>query len=442
MAKLNKKMISLGLIGASLLGAYLIIDSRAAVTAQAATSIFGRNVYEQTEASDSALASSIGKKADPNYRMSFPQDHGTHDQFDIEWWYLTANLEDESGNPYGLQWTLFRFKNPNPSSAQITTQNSSNSLASTLNSTALSANKLVSSVDGSPVALDDTSTSPNNLTTLLNTRWHNDQIYMAHASIHSLDTHWFSEKFARGGVGNAGLTKLPLSLFIDDWQWLNNEDDSGLFPSTLTFNATDTSNPNAEARATFKLKQTGPLVQHGEAGFSVKSTSGHASHYYSAPFISIEGELSPVLDSVTNAPIKLKGQAWFDQEWTSQLLDTNTQGWDWLSLHLDDGSKVMAFRMRLKNQDDYVTGSYITNTGEQVTLLPSDLTLQPVLIKKVDDKQLPLSWKLVIPSKKIDLTISTLKDRQWNNAAIPYYEGMVEIEGSHGGVGFLELTGY
>jgi predicted secreted hydrolase len=98
--------------------------------------------------------------------------------------------------------------------------------------------------------------------------------------------------------------------------------------------------------------------------------------------------------------------------------------------------------MRLKNQDDYVTGSYITNTGEQVTLLPSDLTLQPVLIKKVDDKQLPLSWKLVIPSKKIDLTISTLKDRQWNNAAIPYYEGMVEIEGSHGGVGFLELTGY
>ena len=265
---------------------------------------------------------------------------------------------------------------------------------------------------------------------------------MAHASIHSLDTHWFSEKFARGGVGNAGLTVLPLNLFIDDWQWLNSDGDTGLFPSTLTFSATDTSKPNAEASATFTLNQTGPLVQHGDNGFSVKSNNGHASHYYSAPFISIEGELTQAIDTVTTVPIKLKGQAWFDKEWTSQLLDTGTQGWDWLSLHLDDGNKIMAFRMRLKNQDDYVTGSYITSTGEQIALQPGDLTLQPVSVKKVDGRQLPLIWKLIIPSKKIDLTISTLKDKQWNNAAVPYYEGMVKIEGSHGGVGFLELTGY
>ena len=282
----------------------------------------------------------------------------------------------------------------------------------------------------------------NESTVSLDKKWHNDQIYMAHASIHSLDTHWFSEKFARGGVGNAGLTALPLNLFIDDWQWLNSDGDTGLFPSTLTFSATDTSKPNAEASATFTLNQTGPLVQHGDNGFSVKSNSGHASHYYSAPFISIEGELTQAIDTVTTAPIKLKGQAWFDKEWTSQLLDTGTQGWDWLSLHLDDGNKIMAFRMRLKNQDDYVTGSYITSTGEQITLQPGDLTLQPVSVKKVDGRQLPLIWKLIIPSKKIDLTISTLKDKQWNNAAVPYYEGMVKIEGSHGGVGFLELTGY
>jgi predicted secreted hydrolase len=102
----------------------------------------------------------------------------------------------------------------------------------------------------------------------------------------------------------------------------------------------------------------------------------------------------------------------------------------------------MAFRMRLKNQDDYITGSYITSAGEQITLQPDDLTLQPASIKKVDDKQLPLSWKLIIPDKNIDLTISTVKDKQWNNASVPYYEGMVTIEGSHGGVGFLELTGY
>lgn len=417
MAKLNKKIVGLSLAGVFLLGTYFVVTSQIALKTQANMSVFGRNVYEQNDDSNNALASNMGKKADPDYRMSFPQDHGTHDQFDIEWWYLTANLQDEAGDPYGLQWTLFRFKNPRPSSSQAEANNSSSSLKN------------------SPVTLNESTVS-------LDKKWHNDQIYMAHASIHSLDTHWFSEKFARGGVGNAGLTALPLNLFIDDWQWLNSDGDIGLFPSTLTFNATDTSKPNAEASATFTLNQTGPLVQHGDNGFSVKSNSGHASHYYSAPFISIEGELTQAIDTVTTAPIKLKGQAWFDQEWTSQLLDTGTQGWDWLSLHLDDGNKIMAFRMRLKNQDDYVTGSYITSTGEQITLQPGDLTLQPVSVKKVDGRQLPLIWKLMIPSKKIDLTISTLKDKQWNNAAVPYYEGMVKIEGSHGGVGFLELTGY
>ena len=417
MAKLNKKIVSLSLAGVFLLGTYFVVTSQIALKTQANMSVFGRNVYEQNDDSNNALASNMGKKADPDYRMIFPQDHGTHDQFDIEWWYLTANLQDEAGDPFGLQWTLFRFKNSLPRSSQTEVNNSSSSLKN------------------SPVMLNESTVS-------LDKKWHNDQIYMAHASIHSLDTHWFSEKFARGGVGNVGLTALPLNLFIDDWQWLNSDGDTGLFPSTLTFSATDTSKPNAEASATFTLNQTGPLVQHGDNGFSVKSNSGHASHYYSAPFISIEGELTQAIDTVTTAPIKLKGQAWFDKEWTSQLLDTGTQGWDWLSLHLDDGNKIMAFRMRLKNQDDYVTGSYITSTGEQITLQPGDLTLQPVSVKKVDGRQLPLIWKLMIPSKKIDLTISTLKDKQWNNAAVPYYEGMVKIEGSHGGVGFLELTGY
>ena len=417
MAKLNKKIVSLSLAGVFLLSTYFVVTSQIALKTQANMSVFGRNVYEQNDDFNNALASNMGKKADPDYRMSFPQDHGTHDQFDIEWWYLTANLQDEAGDPYGLQWTLFRFKNSRPRSSQA------------------EGNKSSSSLKNSPVMLNESTVS-------LDKKWHNDQIYMAHASIHSLDTHWFSEKFARGGVGNAGLTALPLNLFIDDWQWLNSDGDTGLFPSTLTFSATDTSKPNAEASATFTLNQTGPLVQHGDNGFSVKSNSGHASHYYSAPFISIEGELTQAIDTVTTAPIKLKGQAWFDKEWTSQLLDTGTQGWDWLSLHLDDGNKIMAFRMRLKNQDDYVTGSYITSTGEQITLQPGDLMLQPVSVKKVDGRQLPLIWKLIIPSKKIDLTISTLKDKQWNNAAVPYYEGMVKIEGSHGGVGFLELTGY
>lgn len=45
---------------------------------------------------------------DPARRLRFPQDHLSHPDFRIEWWYLTANLRDKDGADWGLQWTLFR----------------------------------------------------------------------------------------------------------------------------------------------------------------------------------------------------------------------------------------------------------------------------------------------------------------------------------------------
>src|SRR3990167_6670055 len=44
----------------------------------------------------------------PGRVFSFPADHGPHDGFRIEWWYVTANLKDNQGNEFGAQWTLFR----------------------------------------------------------------------------------------------------------------------------------------------------------------------------------------------------------------------------------------------------------------------------------------------------------------------------------------------
>lgn len=44
----------------------------------------------------------------PETRFVFPEDHGPHNTFRIEWWYVTANLQTSDGTPYGIQWTLFR----------------------------------------------------------------------------------------------------------------------------------------------------------------------------------------------------------------------------------------------------------------------------------------------------------------------------------------------
>ena len=58
--------------------------------------------------------SDLGSRADGfaipelNSTFSFPNDHGAHPEYRIEWWYLTANLNGSDGKEYGLQWTLFR----------------------------------------------------------------------------------------------------------------------------------------------------------------------------------------------------------------------------------------------------------------------------------------------------------------------------------------------
>ncbi|MDX5433213.1 MAG: iron ABC transporter permease, partial [Halomonas sp.] len=38
-------------------------------------------------------------QAQEGIRLSFPEDHAAHPDYRIEWWYLTANLEDERGEP-------------------------------------------------------------------------------------------------------------------------------------------------------------------------------------------------------------------------------------------------------------------------------------------------------------------------------------------------------
>jgi predicted secreted hydrolase len=409
----------------------------------------------------------LGELANPNYVINFPKDHYSHASFDIEWWYLTANLQDDEGNSYGLQWTLFRFRNPN--AIYSSEQGQSNLMAHT--------NDLNSKY------MPETAQS----------HWSNEHIYMAHASVHSSSKHWFSEKFARGDVGNVGVEKIPFKLFIDDWQWQSPT--ANLLPAKLTFNTTLISNHTNEndtdqngineknaniddaayLNVQLNLSNMGPYILQGQRGYSIKSANGeHASHYYSAPFIEVEGiftmsdslifsnnhehggpidkrkrnenavdHIEKNIDLIENKKqIAVNGNAWFDQEWTSQLLDQSTLGWDWLSLHLDNGDKIMVFQMRLQDQADYITGTYINADGSSTTLMPADIELNSIELTPVGNRELPLNWELRINSKSVKISIKATKNDQWNPASVAYYEGTVTVSGTHNGIGFLELTGY
>ena len=306
-------------------------------------------------------------------QFDFPTDHGPHYDYRIEWWYLTANLEGRDGTPYGLQWTLFR---------------------SALTS------------DGGK-------------------GWNSPQLWMGHAAVTTPDAHFVTERLARGGIGQAGVQADPFEAWIDDWQLV------GPDFATLTMSAS-----GPEFAYDMVLKSDGPLVFHGDEGYSVKSAEGQASFYYSQPFYAIEGTLI-----LPTGSIEVAGDAWLDREWSSQPLSDNQTGWDWFSLSLEDG-KLMGFRLRQTDGSYYTSATWIDPNGSATSYSNGAFEADPVAISDVGGRDVPTTWNVRLPDRGVDVEVTAINPQAWMDTSVPYWEGPIIVQGSHTGRGYLEMTGY
>ncbi len=311
----------------------------------------------------------------PNPSFDFPADHGPHPDYRIEWWYLTANLDAEDGTEYGLQWTLFR--------------------------SALAPGEAES--------------------------WQSPQIWFAHAAITTPDRHLSAERFARGGIGQAGVTPDPFEAWIDDWRMGGEDFDTLALAATAEDFSYD-----------MTLDAQGPLVFHGDGGFSVKSNDGQASYYYSQPFYDIKGTLT-----LPQGPVEVTGSAWLDREWSSQPLSEGQTGWDWFSLSFETGEKLMGFQLR---EDDgataFTSGTWIMPDGQTEAFDDGALQATPLASTEVADRDVPTTWRLTLPARDLDIEIEALNPTAWMDTSVPYWEGPVHVSGSHTGRGYLEMTGY
>lgn len=311
--------------------------------------------------------------------LEFPRDHGAHPDFRIEWWYVTANLKDGNGQDYGAQWTLFR--------------------------SAL----LPQTVQG----------------------WSDPQIWLGHAAVTTKDHHYFGERLARGGVGQAGVTPQPFNAWIDEWG----------MQGTGAPDADPVQNLRIKAQAeTFSydlaLSAKGPIVQQGDEGYSVKSASGQASFYYSQPYYDVEGQIV-----LQGKPVTVTGKAWMDREWSSQPLAADQTGWDWFSLHLASGDKVMAFRLR-DGGGGFSSANWVSANGETIPLSGNEVIIEPKQTTSVGDRMIPTGWRVRIPSKNLDVVTRPLNPQSWMGTTTPYWEGPITFEGTTAGEGYLEMTGY
>ncbi|WP_446753355.1 lipocalin-like domain-containing protein [Vreelandella sulfidaeris] len=345
-----------------------------------------------------------------NLPKDFPQAHAAHPDYRIEWWYLTANLEDASGESLGLQWTLFRqaLMPPNERPAP--------------------------------------------------TPWSADQLWMAHMAISQGEQHKVAERFGRSHSqapllasqgSQAGVIASPFHAWLDDWQLKANQEAASTDFNHLALTAYS---GEGESRFGYSLTLTakGPLVLHGEQGFSQKAANGQGSMYYSQPFWQIDGDVT-----INGETKTVSGRGWLDREWSSQLLDARQSGWDWLSIHLDDGHKLMVFQLRgggdsgtASNEPaaDYRSGTWITPQGDTTPLTNSDITLTPLTTTPVAGRDIPTRWRLEVPSVDVDVSVEAPYANRWMTTSVPYWEGEVVVnDHSNGevlGEGYLEMTGY
>lgn len=256
--------------------------------------------------------------------------------------------------------------------------------------------------------------------------WSTSEFWMGHAAVTDANNHFHAEKLARGGSGQAGARSDAIDIWIDDWTY------SATSADRLTLKA-------AGDRFSYSLNlhPTGDEVRHGENGYSVKSAQGQASYYFSHPFLEVSGSVT-INDKVHT----VTGNAWLDREWSSQPLADNQEGWDWFSIKFDDGNRLMAFSLRDTNGDSYVSGSWISEDGSISPLAGGKISLAPVAQSSVAGRSIPTSWRISIPSRKVELNIEALNPQSWMSTSIPYWEGPVTVSGSHQALGYLEMTGY
>jgi predicted secreted hydrolase len=317
----------------------------------------------------------------PDKPLVFPADHGPHPEFRIEWWYVTANLVDGTGAAYGAQWTLFR-QAMHPGAQQ----------------------------EG----------------------WANQQIWMGHAAVTRADTHRYSETFARGGIGQAGVETHPYRAWIDAWQMRGLEGMRDDTLSPLELNAA-----GADFAYALRLDADHALVLQGEAGYSRKSERGQASYYFSQPYFSAKGSIT-----IDDRRVDVTGLAWLDREWSSQPLASDQTGWDWLSLHFNSGEKLMLFQLRQTDGNNYISGKWFLPDGNARQIASTDIAMSPKALTEVAGRRIPTRWDIAIAPLALTISCAPLNAKSWMGTSFPYWEGPISFTGSQSGVGYLEMTGY
>lgn len=329
------------------------------------------------------------ERANTAREFSFPEDHGPHERFRNEWWYITGNLDDDNDRRFGFELTIFRFA--------LTSE--------------------------APQAGSD---------------WRTNQVYIAHLAVADVERNRFhvAERFSRGALGLAGAQAEPFRVWIDDWEMVSDGPER-----PWRVRAADD-----EIALDLSLNPLKKPVLNGSAGLSRKSSStDSASYYYSITRLQTDGTVS-----VAGENFAVSGLSWLDREWSTSALAANQVGWDWFALQLSDGTDLMLYNIRKTDgtADPNSSGTLTFPDGRSRALRQRDFEI--VVHDSWTSPAggiYPSRWSVRIPEQNLQLDVVPVIANQELFTTVRYWEGAVDITGENAGKtvsgrGYAELTGY
>ena len=323
-------------------------------------------------------------------KFVFPNDHGPHSDYALEWWYFTGNLDSPDGRHFGYELTFFRIG--------LTSEE-----------------------------FDRTS------------EWAATQMYTAHFALTDVESDRFHsfERYGRDALSLAGAVGSPFRVWLEDWSATSMNSDT--LPIRLV--ASEDS-----VEIDLLLNSEKGIVLNGEDGFSRKgNNSGEASYYYSLTRMPTEGTIT--MNGQTHS---VKGLSWLDREWSSSQLSDEHVGWDWFALQLSDGRDIMYGVLRPLDEtaSEFQLGTIVEEGGSHRSIEEGEVVLDVLdTWQSPRGGTYPSHWRLRMPAQGLDIEITPYIRDQELNAIVRYWEGAVRIEGeSRGkpvsGNGYVELTGY
>jgi predicted secreted hydrolase len=321
----------------------------------------------------------------PGHPPKFPEDLGSHPQFRTEWWYVTGWLATEQGESLGFQVTFFRTRP------------------------------------------DIDENNPSAFTPR--------QLLIAHCALSDPKRGrlWQDQRIRRAGLGLADAAEGSTNVWIEGWS---------LKRTDQTYVARIDAD---EFSFDLALSETQPKLINGDGGVSRKGPELQASsYYYSLPHMRVAGVISR-----SGAKNQVTGEAWFDHEWSSEYLDAEAAGWDWIGINLNDGAALMAFRIRgIGGEPRWAGGTLRSADGATQILGAADVDFRAGRrwLSPRTGIGYPVEWAVRAGTRTINL--QPLLDDQENDTRLStgaiYWEGAVRAfeQNKLVGRGYLELTGY